>query len=129
MIIIRKMITPYESVKNAIFYGTNLDSAIDVIKSVGKVNLSTLISETSHAFIDNCFDLYTPCHVGEWIRYNPELYDTEINVYKELLHECADNIVIDVVPYTNNEINSYQHVSEVSFDDRIRQIYTVCLME
>lgn len=122
------MITPTEAVKRAIFYGTNLDNAIEEIRAVGKMNLSTLISETSHALTDNCYDLYTPCHVGEWIRYNPELYDTEINVYKELLHECADNIIIDVIPFTDDEINSYRHVSEVSFDDRIRQIYTVCLM-
>jgi hypothetical protein len=123
------MTKPTDTIKKAIFHGANLDKAIEDIKALGKINLSTLIRDTSHALVENCYELYTPCHVGEWIRYNPELYDTEINAYKELLHECHDNIVIDVKPYTDNEINSYQHVSDVSLDDRIRQIYTVCLME
>ena len=116
-------------IKKAIFFGHDLDKAIESIRAVGTINLSTIIRDTSHALIENCFELYTPCHVGEWIRYNPELYDTEINAYKELLHECADNIIIDVEPYTEKEINSYVHISDVSPDDRIRQIYTVCLME
>jgi predicted P-loop ATPase/GTPase len=117
------------NIKKAIFYGDDLSNVKKDLKANGAIHLSTLIRETSYALVENCYDLYTPCHVGEWIRYNPELYDTEINVYKELLNECAEYIIIDVEPYSDKEINSYTHVSDVSFDDRIRQIYTVCLME
>ena len=123
------MSNPTDTIKKAIFFGHDIDESVEHIKAVGTINLSTLIRDTSHALIDNCYELYTPCHVGEWIRYNPELYDTEINFYKQLLNECGDNIVIDVEPYTAVEINTYLHVSDVSIDDGIPQIYTVCLME
>lgn len=114
------------AIENCIFYESCIDEAVAAIILAKKVDLSQIL-KTSHAFCNNRCDLYTPCHVGEWIDKNPELYDSEIAVYRELLILCPENINIDIVPYSESEVNTFGHVSEVSNDEKLRQIYTVCL--
>lgn len=89
-----------------------------------RVKLSEILG-ASHALCDNCCSLYTPCHVGEWIATNQELYDSEICIFADLIDRGKEYIDFDVVPYTDEEINTYSTVSSVNRKDRIRQIYTV----
>lgn len=114
------------AVENCIFYECCIENAVGALILAKKVDLSKIL-KTSHAFCKNCCELYTPCHVGEWIDKNPELYDSEIAVYRELLLMCPDNINIDVVPYSESEVNTFGHVSEVTDEEKLRQLYTVCL--
>jgi len=115
------------AIKYCIFYRTSVDDVVNIIKkSKLRINLSDILG-TSHVLCENCCELYTPCHVGEWVKYNPELYDAEISIYKDLLNSCSENINIDVSPYSLEEMNTYEHVSEVSPTDRLRQLYTIIL--
>lgn len=111
--------------EKCIFEQSDLDNVVKLFGNE-KVPLSTLLS-ISHVFCDSCCDLYTPCHVGEWIRTNPELYDSEVLMFKSLLDKCGDLIEIDIEPYTPEEVNKHVHVSEVDRADRMRQLCTVIL--
>lgn len=114
-------------IQKALFFNqTDLDDVVEAIVEKERVKLSDIL-KASHIFCDNFCNLYTPCHVGEYIRENSELYDSEIPIFREILDLCEYNIIIDVVPYSADEYNAFHHVSEVSFDDRLRQLYTLIL--
>lgn len=116
-----------KSIEYWIFNQTGGEQVIEKVKqSPNKIPLSKIL-KLSHVLCRECCELYTPCHVGEWIRFNPELYDSEVLCFAELLEECGDHIEIDVHPYSDIEVNTYTHVSEVSEMDRLRQLYTICL--
>lgn len=121
----------YNKIKTVIEHGIfdqNIDKVIIIIKSMrkkhGRIPLS-IILECSHVFCKNNCDLYTPCHVDEWIKVNSELYDSEILFFRDILDECIDDILIDVIPYTDDEINTYNHVFTVNHTDKLRQLYTI----
>jgi hypothetical protein len=114
-----------DEIERIIFEQSDIDNVIKLIKT-RKIPLSVIL-KASHVFCKDCCDLYTPCHIGEWIRYNPELYDSEIGYFVDILNLCSDNIAVDIIPYSDKEVNTYYHVSEVSDYDKLRQLYTLVL--
>lgn len=114
-----------ETVRSCIFYG--LDPAVEVLPVIvenAPVKMSEILS-ASHALCEECCSLYTPCHVGEWISHNPELYDSEIGCFHDIITTANRYIDFDVKPYTDAEINTFDCVSSVNRADRLRQLYTV----
>jgi hypothetical protein len=97
------------------------------IFEIYKPSLSTILS-ISHCFCENCCDLYTPCHVNEFISTNPELYDSEIGFFAALLDDYGEYIAIDVEPYTLTEyFASFKRVYATTPQERLRQLYTLIL--
>lgn len=120
----------YNKIKNVIergIFNQNIDKVIIIIKSMrkkyGPIPLSVIL-ECSHVFCKNKCNLYTPCQIGEWMKVNSELYDSEILFFRDILDECIDDILIDVIPYTDDEVNTY-NVSTGDHTDKLRQLYTI----
>lgn len=82
-------------VEHWIFNQSGGEDVIDAIKKLDKkIALSKLLS-VSHVFCDKC-NLYTDCNQSEWIMANPELYDSEVLCFADLIDECKDYIEFDI---------------------------------
>jgi len=118
------------AIETCVYFQTDIDDLVNLIKTECKENglipLSVILG-CSHMFCKNCCDLYTPCHVGEWINSNPELYDSEVFLFRDILDECSEDILVDITPYTFDEVNTFNFVSELNHTDKLAQLYTVIL--
>lgn len=97
-----------------IFNQSGGECAIEGLRNLGKkIPLSELFG-VSHVFCkDKDCKLYTPCsNIGDWIKFNPELYDSEILCFAELIDECSDCIEFDI-----NDKS----------DDKLQKLYSVVL--
>jgi len=63
----------------------------------------TTILKTSHAFCD-CCELYVPSHLCVWVKYNPELFETEIAFFYRLMRYFGRLIKCDTTPYPVDEL-------------------------
>lgn len=114
-----------DSLLNALVFQLDV-ACLEPFIAICKPSLSDILS-ISHCFCQNCCDLYTPCHVSEFISVNPELYDSEIGFFSDLLHAFGDHISVDVDPYTIGEYFTFKRVSSTTREERLRQLYTVIL--
>lgn len=89
-----------------------------------KPYLSQIFS-ISHCFCENCCDLYTPCHVSEFVLANPELYDLEIGFFNDLTEKFKNYIRIDIRPYTKEEYFKFKRISIVDREEKLKQLYTI----
>ena len=95
-----------------------------------KPRLSDILS-ISHVTCEDCCNLYTPGHVSRWIVNNPELFDSEIYFFEELLDKFEEHIRIDIVPYEKNvallKLDNDARISTQSEEEKLKQLYTVIL--
>lgn len=112
-----------ESIQRCVFERGEVEKLLPLFNHK-KYKVSEILG-LSHSMCEDCCSLYTPCHVGEWIRNNPELYDYEVGYFREILDMAKDLIEIDIEPYTDEEINTYSITTSVNKKDRLRQLYTV----
>lgn len=87
-----------------IFNQSGGEDVIDAIKKLDKkIPLSKLLS-VSHVFCESC-NLYTDCkNPSDWITVNPELYDSEVLCFADLIDECKDNIEFDIDDDSNRKL-------------------------
>lgn len=83
------------------------------------------IFSISHCFCENCCELYTPCHVSDFISVNSELYDLEIGFFYDLLAKFKNYIRIDIEPYTKEEYFNFKRMSIVGKTEKLKQLYSL----
>jgi len=112
---------------------TNYLNALEPLFITFSPRLSDVLS-ISHVFCENCCNLYTPCRVSDWIVNNPELFDSEIYFFEEVLERFGEDIVVDIVPYTTADILikslsciDEQRVSTQHDGEKLKQLYSVIL--
>lgn len=110
---------------NALLYSSDV-SNLEPLFLMCKPSLSFILS-ISHCFCQNCCELYTPCHVSEFISTNPELYDSEINFFSNLIETFQDYIIIDIEPYSKEEYFTFKRISFITENEKLKQLYTVIL--
>jgi hypothetical protein len=88
--------------------------------------LSQILS-ISHSVCVDCCDLYTPCHISEWIDTNPELFEYEINFFSYIIETFSGYITIDLVPFSDQDtrVKPIRKTSTLSEHDKLRQLYTI----
>jgi hypothetical protein len=90
----------------------------------------TDILNASHSTCVDCCELYTPCHVGNWIDANPELYDSEVAFFRLIRDKFCEYVSIDIEPYSRHDVLDKRDVGRISYvspADRARQLYSVIL--
>lgn len=68
----------------------------------------TQILSASHSLCDDC-DLYSDCDNNDWIESNPELFDSEIAIFRKIFELYSDYIVNDM----DNIIGRLKHLYDI----------------
>jgi hypothetical protein len=117
---------------SACMMNSNCDEFIDSLEPLFITfdpSMSSLLAN-SHTVCEDCCDLYTPCHLNDWADVNPELYDTEVSFFTQVITKFSDNIVIDLEPYSDEDIfpsKPLRRISTISHHNKLRQLYTVII--
>jgi hypothetical protein len=106
----------------------NLDTLryLEVLFVVYKPKLSTILTQSS-IFQNDC-EIYTLSSINSWIENNPELYDTEIPFFHDLIKKFNKYVDIDVNSYDYENVFSakfHRRVSTQTNDEKLKQLYTI----
>lgn len=92
-----------------------------------KPKLSELLG-CSHVFCDNNCSLYRSGRIAKWASRNPELFDTDVYFYVQIVSRFLPYINIDVPLYTFEEISGVKPTDETIEHDcseKLKQLYSI----